>query len=431
MNTQNDGDPKEKQNDIYGKTSVDECIASDGNRVPVKKDDKTINDDIQDYMFLKEHKSSHRHSKKTTYEEEDKTYPIVRSSRSIRKKKKSKGHHHHKKKMKTWKKVVLSVVSALLAIIVLLVSTAAILIYKGQQELNNTGYTISAPEGVAVQNNGEYVVYNGRTYKFNENITNILCIGVDKRSITDTAVNGTGGQADVIELVSTDVTNGKTSIVNISRDTMTDVTVYSAGGAYVETTTQQICLSYAYGDGKETSCENTVSSVQRLFYNLPVKTYFALDLDGIAALNDSVGGVDVTSPESIGSFKKGENYHLEGKQAENFVRLRNTEQLASNSSRMQRQQIYLNSFINTAVSQTKENVGTPLSLFNASKQYSCTNLNPSKVCYLAQRLIMNGGISPQTVAVPGEVKMGKKYAEFYVNEKKFYEMFLSIYYTPV
>lgn len=65
---------------------------------------------------------------------------------------------------------------------------------------------------------------------------------------------------------------------------------------------QQICLSYSYGDGKESSCENTVNSVQRLFYNIPINTYFSLDLDGISALNDSVGGVDVVSPETIGEF---------------------------------------------------------------------------------------------------------------------------------
>ena len=219
------------------------------------------------------------------------------------KKHRSKSHHHHSKhrKMKTWKKVLLSIGCTLLGLIILTVGTVAYLIY--------------------------HVVYNGETYQFNEKVTNVLCIGVDKRNLDEnnnSKVKASGGQADVLMLVSIDTSNGKITLFNISRDSMVDVTMYSAGGAYAGTEKQQICLSYSYGDGKESSCENTVNSVQRLFYNIPINTYFSLDLDGISALNDSVGGVDVVSPETIGEFVEGESYHLVGQQAESFVRTRDT-----------------------------------------------------------------------------------------------------------
>ena len=35
------------------------------------------------------------------------------------------------------------------------------------------------------------------------------------------------------------------------------------------------------------------------------------------------------------------------------------------------------------------------------------------------------------MSVPGQIKMGKKYAEFNVSEAEFYQMFLNVYYTKM
>ena len=99
--------------------------------------------------------------------------------------------------------------------------------------------------------------------------------------------------------------------------------------------------------------------------------------------------------------------------------------------RMQRQKVYIQSFMNTVLQQTKKDLTTPLDLFNASAPYSCTNLNPSKVTYLAQQAVLGGVNGIDMLSVPGQVKMGSKYAEFNVSEAEFYQMFLSIYYTKI
>ncbi len=407
-----------------------EYIKSNDKRAADKKDDKSINEEINDYVFL-----TPRRKKKKKVRIQDSSsiqdYEIVASHRE---RGKHSGHNksHKKKRMKTWKKVLISIACIILSIMVIFVSTLAILIYTGSQEMMmNTDYSIAAPNGVEVQNQGQYIVYNGQTYKLNEDITNILFMGVDKREIEGTADNGTGGQADVIVLMAVDTSTGKITMINISRDTMTDVTQYSAAGTYVGMETEQICLSYAYGDGKERSCENTVNSVQRLFYNIPIKSYLAIDLNGIAAVNDSIGGIDVTSPETIGEFIEGQSYHLEGDMAESFVRTRSKERVDANNLRMQRQQIYVKSFMDKAIEQTKQDISTPVNLFNASTPYTCTNLNPSKICYLAETAVTSNGMSVEMSSVPGKVKMGETYAEYYVNEKEFYELFLQVFYTPV
>lgn len=392
----------------------DECVRLEGSRTPVRNDAKTINDDIDDYLF-----TSPRKVKKRKSGSNGKAY--VKSGKKS----------HRKKKMKLWKKILIGFVCTLLSLIVLVVGTFTFLIIKGGQELLNGDYKITAPQGVEVQNDGEFVVYNGKTYKLNENITSILFMGVDKRELNETEISGTGGQADVIVLMAVDTKTGKISMLNISRDTMTDVTVYSANGGYVGSENQQICLSYAYGNGKETSCMNTVNAVKNLFYNIPIKSYLALDLDGIAAVNDSVGGVDVTSPETVGSFNAGQSYHLEGELAESFVRSRSHESADANSLRMQRQQVYATEFMNRVIEMTKQKITTPVDLFNASSPYTCTNLNPSRICFLAESAVTSDGMSIEMSTVPGEAKMGEKYAEYYVNEKDFYELFLSVYYNQI
>ncbi len=402
----------------------DECIRLEGKRKPVKNDDKTINDDINDYVFTKPHKSKKRKSKSHSKPNGDENIEYVQSSR---------GHYKSKprRKKKRLKKVLISIGCVFLSLILLVVGTFTYLFIKGSSELLDGNYSITAPQGVETQNDGEFVVYNGKTYQYNKNVTNILFMGVDKRELQKTEVQGTGGQADVIVLLAVDTKTGKISMINISRDTMTDVTVYSANGGYVGSEKQQLCLSYAYGNGKETSCENTVNSVQRLFYNIPIKSYLALDLDGISAVNDSIGGVDVTSPETIGSFVQGQNYHLEGELAESFVRSRSHESADANTLRMQRQQIYVKQFMDKVISATKKQITTPVDLFNASSPYTCTNLNPSKILYLAQSVVLSNGMLVEMSTVPGEAKMGETYAEYYVNESEFYELFLSVFYNQV
>ena len=417
--------------DIYSHFFRDECVNSDGEKIPVKKDAKTVNDEIGDYIFTRKRKVKKRHTEANNTSEYIGNYELVKSDRSNDRIKKRKHKHKSTRRMKRWKKVLISIGCVFLSLILLVVGTFTYLFIKGGSELLDGNYSITAPQDVETQNDGEFVVYNGKTYQYNKNITNILFMGVDKRELQKTEVQGTGGQADVIVLLAVDTKTGKISMINISRDTMTDVTVYSANGGYVGSEKQQLCLSYAYGNGKETSCENTVNSVQRLFYNIPIKSYLALDLDGISAVNDSIGGVDVTSPETIGSFVKGQNYHLEGELAESFVRSRNHESADANTLRMQRQQVYVKQFMDKVISATKKQITTPVDLFNASSQYTCTNLNPSKILYLAQSVVLSDGMSVEMSTVPGEAKMGKEYAEFYVDESKFYEQFLYVFYNQV
>lgn len=79
----------------------------------------------------------------------------------------------------------MSIGCTLLGLIILTVGTVAYLIYQGGNELFNTDIHVTAPQGIETEENGKYVVYNGETYQFNEKVTNVLCIGVDKRNLDE------------------------------------------------------------------------------------------------------------------------------------------------------------------------------------------------------------------------------------------------------
>ena len=357
------------------------------------------------------------------------------------------GHHHHSKKKKHPVRTALLIAAmCLLGIIVVAVSTIAVLQARGRAALLTATEDVNinvpadalADAALTVEDNGRTVTYNGESYAFNENRTNILCIGVDKTEMGLVGdIVGTGGQADTLVVLSVDTTTGQVDTLAIPRDTITDIDLYTADGAFYGVENTQICLAYAYGDGRETSCENVVRSASRVLYGIPINTYLAIDLDCISVLNDAIGGVEVTlltdfRRDSGAWCSAGQTITLWGDEAERYVRSRDITQLDSNLDRMQRQQQYITNFFNQAITATKSDLQVPLDLYGAVKGDCVTNLSPSKITYLATTLVQHD--SALTFAqVPGEVIKSDEdgYAEFIVDNKALYEQVLDIFYTKV
>lgn len=189
--------------------------------------------------------------------------------------------------------------------------------------------------------------YANRTWVYRKrDLTNLLLMGVDWAEMHSPASSGRyAGQADFLLLVTFDKKNKIVSMLQIDRDTMTDVRVYGPFGDYTGVRETQICLSHAYGATAEENCENTVWAVGRLLGNIPIDGYMALDMSGITALNDALGGVTVTLEEDFSSLDpqmvKGATITLQGKQAETFVRGRTGVGDGTNASRMRRQKAFM------------------------------------------------------------------------------------------
>lgn len=347
-----------------------------------------------------------------------------------------------KQKAPRKKKGPLIAVLIIFGILVLLLATAVgayfYLNKKGEAQLkkNQSIASITAPEEASSEDDGKTIVYNGAKYKYNEDNINILFMGVD-RDMQDTGekVIGENGQADVLIWAALDSKTGHLSLINISRDAMVDVNKYNVEDQYLGTDKMQLCLAYSYGDGKEKSCENTLQSVSRLMYGMPVNAYVAIDYSAIAPLNDAIGGVTVNVLEDLtqsdSALKAGETVTLHGEQAQTYVRSRNTEVLDSNNQRMERQKQYIDAFLQQAISQTKKNLTLPVTLYNDVSDYMVTNISASEVTHLATLMIQNGVSGGDILTVPGEVTQGDVYAEFNPDDKELYKLILSVFYKEI
>ena len=314
----------------------------------------------------------------------------------------------------------------------------------GQQD--GTGETEASSDGIhaeALPANG--LRYHGKTYLYDEDIRTFLCMGIDRYGEVEASSDlYRGGQADALFLAVLDSGQKKISVIGIPRDTMTEISVYDRNGLYAGTDTAQIALAHAYGEGLEESCENTVDAVSKLFYGLPIHGYCALNMEGIAAINDAVGGVDVVIPESAvnaktvfhgkaysADWKAGDRVHLDGQDAYLFLRYRDTNIPESAGERLQRQKQYLQAFIGQARKAVREDLTIPLKLYSQIKPYMTTDISAEEAVYLAGEALDCSFSQDDVYSLQGEVKMGEIFEEFYPDETALYELILHVFYKEL
>ncbi len=336
------------------------------------------------------------------------------------------------KKKKT-AKVVLGVIIFFLMLVLVGVVALFIMINSGKNNLlDYEDTTVEAVDDAVVEEDGKTVRYNGKIYRLNENITSIACMGIDEYEINQNGTIGTAGQADTLIVVAFDTQTGKTKLISVPRDTIGEVDIYDTKGSFVRVEETQICLAYAYGDGGKTSCENVVASLQKVLFGIPIRSYAALDLEGIGALNDAIGGVTVTPNESFAYFKAGESVKLRGDMAMDFVRYRDHKEIGGNLDRMERQMQYIKAFARTGVEKIGTDVSAIKGIYNTALKYAYTNVGFDDVSYLALSFITKADGKFDTLSTPGKMVAGDdKHSEYYIDETAFYETILSVYYNEI
>lgn len=338
-----------------------------------------------------------------------------------------------KKKWSKKKKFLIGILIFFICLIIGVISTFFILRYLGKQAmLNYDNLNITVPDGIDYDDNGRIIYYNGHTYQFNENIASVLFMGIDNRELKENAIAGTAGQADALYLFTYNALNGEIKVLSLNRDTMTDISRYDAGGKYYDTTTTQLCLAYAYGDGKTLSAENQVTAVERLLYNVPINAYYAINLDAIKILNDDIGGVTLTPEYTFGSFVKGQQTTIKGDMAEEFVRHRDTSLLDDNLRRMACQRLYINSFANQIVPAIKKDLQVPIKLYQHSSDYTVTNIKMPILTYLASSLATKfTGLNMKITNGKYIDNLTDAAAQFKIDKKPLFETVLDFYYTRI
>ena len=223
----------------------------------------------------------------------------------------------------------------------------------------------------------ETVEVDGVTYRKKSRLTTILVMGVD-HDTQDSYEYRKAGQADFLRLVVLDDADKTVQQLQIDRDTMTPVTVLGLLGDRYEPVTEQICLGYAFGDGRETSCEVTVEAVGNLLGGQTIDQYLAMGLDGISTLNDLAGGVTVTLEDDFSAadpaMTKGATLTLQGDQAEIFVRRRMDIGEGTNEARMVRQEEYLAQLSAQLESRVQQDQQFTAQVYDALQPYLVTDL---------------------------------------------------------
>lgn len=330
-------------------------------------------------------------------------------------------------KNKKIKKVLFPLVGILLVSALFFVAVS-VLDKRGSQEEGIQAFENEEEVVSQSDSSRNTIVYEGNTYEYNSNLENYLFLGVDKKEevvLRDTP--GIAGQADCVMVLSMDRETKEGRILQISRDSMTDVDIYDANGNYYTTIKAQIAAQYAYGNGKDTSCWAMKKTVSKLLYDLPLDGCISLNIEGIRAMNDAVGGVTVTIPEDYTAidpaFVKGNQITLTGEQAERYVRYRDTERQGSNHERMRRQVQYLPALI-SAIRKQAGNSGDFYGTYqNILAPYMVTDMNADQINRLSEYQL-----SAEVEYVPGEAVPGEYNEEFIVNEEELKKLLIKMFY---
>lgn len=290
---------------------------------------------------------------------------------------------------------------------------------------------LSQPAEAEASASSKTITVDGVDYYPRQDITVFMLMGIDQFGKVQASNSyNNQGEADVVMLAVFDEAQQDYTVLALNRDTMMDVPVLGIGGKPAGTSYSQLALAHTYGSGLEDSCENTKTAVSNFLSGITIDYYMAMNMDGIAILNDSVGGVKVNVTEDFSevdpSIPMGETV-LTGEQAISFVQVRKDVGNQMNASRMERQEVYMNSFFDTLQKKLKTSDTLAIKTYESMSEYMVTDCSVNTLNTLLTRYSdysFNEVVSPE-----GENVKGDTYMEFYADEKALNELIIDLFYA--
>lgn len=264
-----------------------------------------------------------------------------------------------------------------------------------------------------------------KTWKFAHPVQTYLFIGTDKSgNEDDEGEEYHGSMADALMLVVVDKEEKTYGILQLNRDTITEVPMLLQDGSANASAQMQLCTAHWYGKDKAASCDNTVETVSKMLGGLPIDGYYALKMDAMPLLNHEVGGVTVTLEDDMTkldpAMKKGTTLTLTDRQAELLMQSRYTMEDDRNTQRMRRQQIFLKAFMKKIKKQNAGDINATVKLYDRLRPYATTDIKMNDLTALLKD--MQGYTDKGIITIDGTSKIGeklhdgKKHWEFYMDE---------------
>lgn len=280
------------------------------------------------------------------------------------------------------------------------------------------------------ENTSESITYKGKTYVYNDHLSNYLFMGIDTKGDMETAESGNAGQADAVFLVSVDRVTKEMQVISIPRDTMTEIQMFSVSRKSLGLMENHINLQYAQGDGKTESCELMKTAVSKLLGGIPVHGYCSVNMDGIPVMTEAAGNVQVVIPDNSleevnPEFTEGAEVTLTKDNVEQFVRYRNTGREQSALVRQDRQKIFIEAYMKKAQEQYAKDASFVTGLYESMKPYMVTNIGNDLFVKLLSA-VQEGKSSVHTL--PGKGAQGEYFDEYRVDEEALQEMIISVFY---
>lgn len=275
---------------------------------------------------------------------------------------------------------------------------------------------------------GSTVEDGGVTYRLNSDLTTILFLGTDDGGgDLPGLAPGEGRRADTILLVLLDNARQETRLVSISRDTMTEVEVYSKNGDYAYTTDTHLNMQYYYGDSPMRSCYLMKKAVSRLLYGIRIDGCLSLTAQGIVSVVDSLGGLKLTMPEDYTAidprYTKGAALTLTGEETERLLRYRDITVGGSNETRVERQLRLLETLFETL--HGKIGLSRLEQLLEEAGEEIYTDLEAETLKKLTAYKL-----DETTYSLPGTVVEGQDHDEFHVEDGALRKLVISLFYRP-
>lgn len=341
---------------------------------------------------------------------------------------------------KTTRKAIRQRKICMLLIIILIIVLSVLgggyylLSQKNAASPQNGGQNSDSRNQTDLSQNSDIVEYKGETYKYNDHLSNYLFLGIDTRETVDTYQSqADAGQADAIFLVSMDRATEKIKVLFIPRDSMTRIEVFNPYGQSLGETTDHLNIQYAFGDGKEKSCELMKTAVSNMLDGLPIQGYCSMNMDGISVITDFVGGIQLTIPDDSladvnPEYKKGAVANITGENAEQFVRYRDTGKTQSALVRQERQKTFLQALVQKAQEKAAKDAGFVTDLYDSVQSYTVTNMGND---IFAKLLAASQNGITDTETVPGEGTQGKNFDEYHVDEDALSDLIISMFYEKI
>lgn len=332
------------------------------------------------------------------------------------------------------RKVCMLLIIILIIVLSILGGGYYLLSQKNAALPQNGGQNSDSRNQTDLSPNSDTVEYKGETYKYNDHLSNYLFLGIDTRETVDTYQSqADAGQADAIFLVSMDRATEKIKVLFIPRDSMTRIEVFNPYGQSLGETTDHLNIQYAFGDGKEKSCELMKTAVSNLLHGLPIQGYYSMNISGISEIGKLVGDVEIVVPDDSLEeydpyFKEGATVVINGDNVEEFLRYRDSGKSQSALVRQQRQKTYLKALIPKLQEKTQTDSSFVGNMLNDIQPYTVTNMGNDVFVKL---LNAAGNSTLETQTVPGEGVEGEYYDEYHVDDDALYKLVLSMFYNKL